>query len=119
MIRRRLPQDMYNRCTTFLYGSVEEINRTLKRECPREFVPLLPSCRGHWHAYPHNGRQADYICVVKGGRRDYRMAVLAHEALHLVVNALDIAGVRLTGESEEAYTYYQQWIVTQCARLMP
>jgi len=119
MIKRRLPKDVYSRCITFLYGTVDELNRTLALECPTDFTPLRASCRGHWKNYPHSGYEADYICLVRTTDRTERLVVLAHEALHCASHALRMAGLPHTEETEEAYTYYQCWLIRQCLQLVP
>lgn len=119
MLRRRLPQDMYNRCTTLLYGTLDELNAALKRDCPIGFEPLHRSCQGHWTCYAHSGGfEADYLCVVTSRSRDHVFEVLAHESLHLVSHALRMAGIPHTEETDEAYTYYQQWIIRECLKAM-
>lgn len=124
MIRRRLPQDVYNRCVTLLYGSVAEINAVLMRDVrnidePPESAPVLTtSSLGKWVCYCHNGYDADYLCIVARGTLAGQMAVLAHEALHCASHALRKAGIAHTEDTEEAYCYYQQWLVAQCAMRM-
>lgn len=116
LTRRRLPIDLYNRCVTFLWGTVEQINAQLKRECPRDFEPLRTSCRGHWKSYLHRGYENDFICIVKVGAREDQLIILAHEALHCASHALRMAGLAHTEETEEAYTYYQQYLMRMCAQ---
>jgi len=108
---------------TFLYGTVADINRVLRRDCP-DATPLAPSCRGHWIAYSNGGYEADYLCIVgvahpSSRSRDERLAILAHESLHHVGHVLRMAGIQLTEDTEEAYTYYLQFTIERCARLMP
>lgn len=119
LVKRQLPQDLYNRCTTLLYGTVDEINVALKRHCPIDHEPLHPSCRGHWRSYATGGFEADYICVVTSRSRDHVCEVLAHETLHLVSHALRMAGIAHTQETDEAYTYYQQWLIRECLKVIP
>lgn len=114
---------MYGRCVTVLYGTVAEINRVLKRECP-DAAQLRPSCRGHWLVYDREGYESDYLCIVGvarpvAGTRDARLTIVAHEALHLVGHALRMAGIAPSEETEEAYAYYLQYIIAQCAKVMP
>lgn len=116
--RRRLPADVYRRCITLLYGTLPEINAALKKDCPIDFVPLHPYCEGHWKCYVHAGFEADYLCVVWHPSREHMMAVLGHEALHCASHALRTAGIAHTEDTEEAYCYYQQWLVEQCADIM-
>lgn len=119
VIRKRLPWDIYNRCVTFLYGTIDEINAVLRRDCPGGFEPLRPSCLGHYKVYLHDGHEADYVCIVRTGSRDSQFAVLAHETLHLAGHALRLAGIPFEEITEEAYTYYQQWLIRECLRIMP
>jgi hypothetical protein len=119
MIAKRLPPDVYNRAITFLYGTLDDINARLRRECPDEFEELRVSLLGHYKMYIHSGGyEADYLCVVRTGTRDEQFAVLTHEAFHLVGHALRNAGIPLTEDTEEAYTYYLQWITRHCLRMM-
>jgi hypothetical protein len=115
LLRRRLPTDMYNRRTTLLYGTVDELNVALKRDCPTDFEPLDASWSGHWMFFTDSdGVEVDYLCIVTSRSRDYVFEVLAHEALHLVSHALRTAGIPLQDETDEAYTYYQQWVIREC-----
>jgi hypothetical protein len=115
MIVRRLPYGVFNRCITFLYGTVDEANRYFARHCPIEFTKLHPSCQGHWKCYAHSGGyEADFIFIRRQPRVRTRMRYLAHEALHCASHALRRAGLPHNEETEEAYTYYQEWIVREC-----
>jgi hypothetical protein len=119
MIKRRLPYTVFNRCITFLYGTVDEANRHFAKHCPDEFRPLHPSCQGHWKCYSHDGGyEADFIFVRQQRSMQAKMEYLAHEALHCTSHALRMAGLAHTEETEEAYTYYQAWIIRECLPLI-
>lgn len=123
MILRHLEKDVYNRFVTFAYGTVAEINRYIKKHLP-EHEQLRPSTRGRWMVRERDGYEADFICIVRVRRpahatRDNRLATLAHESLHHVGHVLRMSGIQLTEDTEEAYTYYLQFTIERCARLMP
>jgi len=42
-----------------------------------------------------------------------QIGILTHEVLHATIYILDRAGIKLTKHSDEAYTYLQEYIVTQ------
>lgn len=117
LVRRRLPADTYNRAITFLYGTLEQINAALPRETGDPDV-LHPSTLGRWVTHTHDGREADFLCVVRTGSLDEELPTLAHEALHLTGHVLRTAGVAHTLETEEAYTYYMGWIIRESLKAM-
>lgn len=112
LVRRRLPHDTYNRAITFLYGTLEQINAELKRQTGDP--DALKACTlGRWVSHEHDGYEADFLCVVRTGSLDEELPTLAHEALHLTGHVLRMAGVAHTLETEEAYTYYQGWLIRE------
>lgn len=111
LVRRRLDGDVYSRAITVLYGTIEQINHVLRTECPVDHQDIRSMCNGHWRLYPHNGYEADYLCIRRGLTRTTEAAVVGHEAAHVTFHALRFAGLKLTEESEEAFCYYHQWIV--------
>lgn len=60
-----------------------------------------------------------YIWIQRGKRPAYidLPELLAHEALHATHFTLGRCGLRLTDESQEAYTYYQGWIIRHLRQL--
>lgn len=122
MIRRRFPlrHNLYARAITFLCGSAPEINRVLRRECPKgeEHRDLSPDCIGRWVLYVEDGYEADYLCIVTRRDKNEMLAALAHECLHHVNYALRKAGMPLANESDEAYCYYFQWVFRNCLDAM-
>ena len=48
-------------------------------------------------------------------RPDAGAGVMSHEALHAVFYVLDNKGLRLCDDSEEAFTYYLQWLMAEIA----
>lgn len=118
MIVRRLPLDIYNRCTTFVYGTPADFHRFMSRRYDGE-LPLDSSCHGHWCVrVSKRGYASDFIFIRKGGSRDDQLMYLAHETLHLVQNTLAQAGMPLNADTAEAYTYYQGWLMRECAKGM-
>lgn len=122
LVRHRFPvkDNVYNRAITLLYGSVDDINEVLEADTPvsEKFVPLEPSSAAHWRVIEEDGHEADYICIVHKGKWIDELAALSHEALHHVCHAFRSARLPLTEDSEEAYTYYLGWIVTQCLAVL-
>lgn len=116
LVRARLPFDPYHRAITFLHGTTEQINAALRRDSGDAEPNLTPQTVGKWICYTIDDREADYICVVRTGSPESRVATLAHECLHCAFHALRNAGVTLTWESEEAFTYYHQWLFSHCLR---
>lgn len=126
MIRRRLPQCVYNRAVTFLYGTTDELNAYMKKLFPTEWNGINVQCQGHWCVRERNGFEADFIMLAKRtprvsplAYRTHLMGVLAHETLHCASYTLRHAGIEHTQETEEAYTYYQGWLMRECARHLP
>jgi hypothetical protein len=119
LLVKRFPQDLYGRCVTFLYGSVDDANRWFQREMRAAsadwtHTPLRGCCNGHWKMLEVGGYQADYIFLRRDTGPIAELASLAHETLHHVGHALRMNGLPWTEESEEAYTYYQQFMIRQC-----
>lgn len=126
MIRRRLDWDVYNRAITFLYGTTDEVNAYMKKVFPKDWDPIGVQCNGHWCVRERNGYEADFIILIKRRRqtsmrvwRTNELAVLAHEAFHCASHILRHAGIPHIQETEEVYTYYQGWLMRQCARHLP
>ena len=46
------------------------------------------------------------------------IGVLVHESIHAVQTALDSRGLQMDDNTIEAYTYTQDWLVTQCLKLL-
>jgi hypothetical protein len=116
---RRLPvrDNLYSRAITFLYGTAEQINAAMKKECasPDCFSPLTIAHRGHWHLHEEDGYESDYICLVRGPTIMYELGYLAHEVLHHTVYALGRAGLPpATDRNDEAHCYYMQWVIRNC-----
>ena len=39
--------------------------------------------------------------------------IITHEALHATIRILEVKGIRMSEDSEEAYTYLQQYLVKE------
>lgn len=124
LICRRFPvdRDPYSRAVTFLYGSVDQINAYLTRkakQCDDEFTPLGENNLGRWEIFTKDGFEADFICIVRRRDLNHTVTSIAHETLHYVAHALRSAGIEFSRETEEAYCYYQQWIMQRCLDALP
>lgn len=126
MLLRRFPVDVYHRYLTLLYGTRGEIDRQMQREMARIKLPstaytvLEKQNTGRFCVYQKDGYRREYIMIVdpKDGHHDV-VATLAHEVLHFVFYTLDNAGVKLSEDSEEAYTYYFTYVLNECLAVLP
>lgn len=114
MIKKRFKRDIYNRYLTLWYGTREEINRAIVRLNLSGCEPLGPTVMGRYVVIIEDNYPADYIMIVKAKWVGTEIASLAHECLHFVCYVLRRAGVVLTDESEEAFTYYLENTMKQC-----
>ena len=55
--------------------------------------------------------------VAKYPEKYYDIGAISHDALHTVISALDMAGLRLSNDSEEAYTYLLGYVVAKITEL--
>lgn len=54
----------------------------------------------------------DYFIVLPNTKNKWGLAtIIAHESLHVTSKVLRGKGIKLSDESEEAFTYYQTWIL--------
>ena len=59
----------------------------------------------------HDGLKVIHVKEIKDLPR--LMSVISHEVLHCVVDIMDEVGVKLSDESQEAYTYLQGYLVQE------
>lgn len=59
-----------------------------------------------------------YICFQNKLKSLYEISILAHEALHVTNKILSKRGLYLTDETEEAYTYFQQYIIKEAGHFL-
>lgn len=63
----------------------------------------------------HTENVGQYYIVLKHSSSN---STIAHEALHLTCEILREAGVSLTSESEESYTYLLSWVVDEIYKFL-
>jgi len=70
-------------------------------------LPQSPQLRGKFLAYDDNR-----ACMIWLSDKA-SLGTVAHEALHATVHIMNKVGISLTNESEEVYTYHQQFLINQ------
>lgn len=67
----------------------------------------------HWEkAGMMYGDSGDYFIVLPDKKTRWTVTtIIAHEALHVVVNVMRSKGILLSSESEEAFNYFHTWIL--------
>lgn len=123
MIVKQLPADPYRQTIFFLYGTPEELTKWCAHKYPKARAPIeFPKGhRGKFFEYaPSNGEDCvQFIALVKR-KVDYDTKVtwLAHECLHCAVAVLEAKGVPLDQRTDEALTYYFQWVFSNCLKYL-
>lgn len=111
---RRIVDNSYFRDIFLVVGTDAELDRWLKRK----------GAEARWSgASGKYLRLADdsthYVMVSTKSRSGWKLAVLAHEVLHLTFAVLGDAGIQYREGSEEAFTYYFQAMFAKCLRHLP
>lgn len=71
---------------------------------------------GGFFVRPHGNKFNYYIIITDSGDNKWEK-VLSHEALHVTSRVLRDRGLKLSDNSEEAFTYYIAWIVQECSSI--
>jgi hypothetical protein len=121
---KRFPPDVYNRYLTLVYGTIPQIDAAMQRELPRrldipssDYTPLQAQNTGRFVVFRKDGRVREYILITDptAPGRDYNVCgTLGHEVLHYVFWVLGNAGILLHESSEEAFTYYFDFVFGNC-----
>jgi hypothetical protein len=109
----RIPDPSYFRTVDLVIGSEKELDGWLKRQDPEDGWGLSA---GRWARF--DDRMHHYILIAKRGTRHGRIAVLGHELLHLTFAVMADAGLRLSDDSDEAFTYYFQGMFERCLKYL-
>ena len=107
---QRLPDHSYFRTVDLVIGSDKELDRWLKQKDPKDAW----TGAGRWTRF--GDRMHHYVLLTTSGSRVDRIAVLAHELLHLTFQVLHDVGLTLAEESEEAFTYYFQGMLSRALK---
>lgn len=124
MIVRVLPDDLYRQTIFFIYGTTEELNLWFKLSYPKAARDLefTPAQRGKFCEYvpSDGGNTTQFIALVKveGMARDTAIGWLGHECVHAALAILEAKGIPIRTETDEALTYYFQWLFTHCLDLL-
>ena len=90
------------------YGSllacVKEYSKRIGCNVP-DGIEENPRRRGFFLAKPTERSSMIWLS------KDAQLGVISHETFHATCHILGCVGLTLTSESEEAYTYYQQFLV--------
>lgn len=116
---RRIPDPVYLRDVTLVIGTDPELDRWLKKQ--RATYPEISTewygVNGRFIATPDKaGRISRFILVSTKNRGAILTVILGHEVLHLTFSVLQAAGLQLSDESDEAFTYYFQSRFAACLR---
>lgn len=100
LIKRKIKDDTYNR-KIWVYGGTE---KELSRAFPNGWDNAT---LGRFTAIDENdGEETLYVGVLRHGTAARRRGVLAHECLHTTFYVMQLVGVTLCDNSEEAFTYF-------------
>lgn len=75
----------------------------------------LDDCNGRYAGTVRFGR---HMATIWLRPETASVPILAHEALHAVWDVLGRKGLYLSNESEEAFTYYLEWMLREAERRM-
>lgn len=99
------PDQFFTRVGKILPKAIcQGLRRFLNDEPPHS----LGCCIQQW--YEHRQLVLIWLDV------DCDVSVLAHEALHAACYVLKNKGIKMGDKSEEAYTYYMEWVMDQGLR---
>ncbi len=99
---RRVRVPRYERTVFFVVGTTaEEINKRLK-------VPWFSSGRKGCFAWDEDSYEMGLLVV---DRRD--MGTMCHESVHAAMHVLEVAGVKVATDDDEALAYLTQWFFEQ------
>lgn len=116
----KLPHDVYNCDIWFVRGTRAECQRFVDKRCPDDLSPEARAFRhntgGRFLQFDRSGYTEYYIFYMPAPQftRAYTTSQLVHECAHLASSVLADHGVRWDVENDEAFTYYLQWIVSNC-----
>lgn len=114
--KRRIIDYAYTRDVFLVQGSDRAIARFLAGfGVDGKWTPT------HWGMYMKMESGDHYVIVsTRGGSKmtDWRRGALAHEVIHLAWDVFKEVGIKLSDDSEEAFTYYFQGIYSKMLRFI-
>lgn len=105
MKKYHIPDCSYFRNVFLVVGDDNSLDKFLKK------FGIDRWTNQHWGMYFTSEDDTHYILLTnRGGReaRNWRLAALGHEVMHLVFSVFRIVGIELSISSEESFTYYFQ-----------
>lgn len=108
---------IYKRDILLVYDySLKELKKFYKKKGIN--APITAAHAGTWVGQTSKkGYFTNYLFINTQKYKDCKInliGTLAHELFHLVYHNLPDAGINLTEDSEEAYTYYYEMLFRQC-----
>lgn len=98
-------------------GKTEEYNRFYKRLFPHSKDLAMNSDAAFYENKPlPDGTRFRCIWFCDWVNNDEHLGCLTHECQHASEEILRTAGVKRTKGAEEAFTYYTQWLLTECLK---
>lgn len=112
MLKKTVKDCLYGIKTTLLYSKDDEV-----------IIDYLGKIMGKDYEDYLNG--AGFFCspdlfnfyIIINKHTIEWQKTLVHECLHVTSRALRARGLELTDESEEAFTYYHAWLVSELSRI--
>ncbi len=124
MKKDKLPHDVYNCDIWFIRGKSADLWKWERKNCPNiddDKDPGTGGPRGARFIKYHRGEYTEhYILLVQPTHftRAYVASMVVHECSHLANQILRDHGVQWDADNDEAYTYYLQWLVSNCLWLL-
>jgi hypothetical protein len=113
----RINDSLYKQAIHFLYGTREEVNRWLCREHGPDEGDLKPGIVGNYRLWKYSsGYGRHYIIILTDATSTLQreLSALAHEVSHHVVYLFGELGIVISKDTDEAFTYYHEWVFDQC-----
>lgn len=126
MINKQLKTDPYltEHPARLLVGSTNQIMAYVNRTWPDLPLSLNGTESGVMVAREDEaGYVYHYICLIaETTKQEYSPAqvagILGHEIAHLVFRMFTSRGILISEENDEAFCYYQEWLLIQCLAIL-
>lgn len=110
-----------------LSDDVKKVKRYIKKNIPKEYndnwqdtldSTYAPSQNKEGACFVSTEHNIHWMCFQKKLKTLNDISILAHEALHITNKILYRRGLALTPDTEEAYTYLQQYIIKEAGKFL-
>lgn len=107
-----IPIDIYHHKIHFIIGNSKQALKVLEKKTSKANVIELKNkdmslYDGYYYLLPNGD---SFIWIRENLDSKDFFGIIAHEALHATFSILDIVGIKLSVESEEAFTYLHEYI---------